>query len=210
MAVVVPGTIPSLPTAFDLKSSDLVLVYQPGQTPSTRAALVSSFGISTFPEQDANRFFASPPDASGAPVFRSLLSSDVTGALGFSPVQTVAGRSGEVTLGTGDIVGFASAASAAAPVQTVAGRSGAVSLVVADISGAAPLADPEFSGTVRAPAVTTTGDATIGGSIDATGTVTAASLTIRGTKVNIASLPTSNDGLSAGDIWNNGGVLCVV
>jgi hypothetical protein len=29
-------------------------------------------------------------------------------------------------------------------------------------------------------------------------------------KVNFASLPTSSAGLSAGDIWNNGGVLNIV
>lgn len=39
---------------------------------------------------------------------------------------------------------------AQAPVQTVAGKSGAVTLVVADVSGAAPSASPSFSGQVKA------------------------------------------------------------
>jgi len=42
-------------------------------------------------------------------------------------------------------------AAAAAPVQSVAGRTGAVTLAVADVSGAAPLASPAFTGTPTAP-----------------------------------------------------------
>lgn len=42
-------------------------------------------------------------------------------------------------------------ASAAAPVQSVAGRSGAVTLGVADVSGAAPLASPALTGTPTGP-----------------------------------------------------------
>ena len=52
-----------------------------------------------------------------------------------APVQTVAGRSGAVVIGTGDIAGLTAYAAAAAPVQTVAGRSGAVTLSTSDISG---------------------------------------------------------------------------
>ena len=44
------------------------------------------------------------------------------------------------THSTSDVVSFAAAAAAAAPVQSVAGRSGAVSLAVADISGLAAVA----------------------------------------------------------------------
>lgn len=50
-----------------------------------------------------------------------------------------------------NVTDFNSAASAAAPVQTVAGRTGAVTLAVADVSGAAPLASPTFTGTPAAP-----------------------------------------------------------
>ncbi|MFZ2736613.1 MAG: hypothetical protein WBI20_14785 [Burkholderiaceae bacterium] len=42
-------------------------------------------------------------------------------------------------------------ASAAAPVQTVAGRNGNVTLAVADVSGAAPLASPALTGTPTTP-----------------------------------------------------------
>ena len=76
----------------------------------------------------------------------SLSSGNVTTALGFTPVdaasaaaaapvQSVAGRTGVVTLGTADISGFTAAAAAAAPVQSVAGRTGVVTLGTADISG---------------------------------------------------------------------------
>jgi hypothetical protein len=44
------------------------------------------------------------------------------------------------THSTSDVVSFTAAAAAAAPVQSVAGRSGAVSLAVADVAGLAPVA----------------------------------------------------------------------
>ena len=45
--------------------------------------------------------------------------------------------------------------SAGAPVQSVAGRTGAVTLAVADVSGAAPLASPALTGTPTAPTAAT-------------------------------------------------------
>lgn len=59
-----------------------------------------------------------------------------------------------------NITDFNSAAAAAAPVQTVAGKSGAVSLVVGDISGAAPLASPTLTGTPAAPTPASGDDST--------------------------------------------------
>jgi hypothetical protein len=53
----------------------------------------------------------------------------------------------------------ASGAAAAAPVQSVAGRTGAVTLAVGDVSGAAPIASPAFSGTVSTPALTVSASA---------------------------------------------------
>ena len=47
-----------------------------------------------------------------------------------------------------------SAAAAAAPVQSVAGRTGTITLAAADVSGAAPLASPTFTGTPSAPTPT--------------------------------------------------------
>lgn len=47
--------------------------------------------------------------------------------------------------------GASSAPAWAAIVNSVAGRSGAVTLAVADVSGAAPLASPTFTGTVTIP-----------------------------------------------------------
>jgi hypothetical protein len=48
----------------------------------------------------------------------------------------------------------AAAAAAAAPVQSVAGRTGAVTLSVTDVSGAAPLSSPTLTGTPAAPTAT--------------------------------------------------------
>ena len=52
-----------------------------------------------------------------------------------APVQSVAGRTGAVTLATTDIAGFATDAAAAAPVQSVAGRTGAVVIASSDVTG---------------------------------------------------------------------------
>ena len=54
-----------------------------------------------------------------------------------SPVQSVAGRTGVVSLTTTDISAFTTAAASVAPVQSVAGRTGAVTIAVADVSGLA-------------------------------------------------------------------------
>ena len=106
-----------------------------------------------------------------------------SGAAAAAPVQSVAGRTGAVTLAVADVSGAAPLASPAfsgsptapkpsagdsstkiattafvasvsAPVQSVAGRTGAVTLAVADVSGAAPLASPAFSGAPTAPTPT--------------------------------------------------------
>lgn len=53
-------------------------------------------------------------------------------------VTSVAGRTGDIVLGTSDISGFNSAAGAAAPVQSVAGRTGSVTLTSSDVSGIFP------------------------------------------------------------------------
>lgn len=49
-------------------------------------------------------------------------------------------------------------AAAAAPVQSVAGRTGAVSLSVGDVSGAAPAASPTFTGTATAAKLVAAGN----------------------------------------------------
>jgi hypothetical protein len=59
-----------------------------------------------------------------------------------------------------NVTDFNAAASAAAPVQSVAGRSGAVTLAVADVSGAAPLASPALTGTPTAPTPSSGDDTT--------------------------------------------------
>ena len=85
----------------------------------------------------------------------TLATSDVSGftaaASAAAPVQSVAGKTGAVTLATSDVSGFTAAASAAAPVQSVAGRTGNVTLAVADVSGAAPAASPALTGVPTAP-----------------------------------------------------------
>jgi len=50
-----------------------------------------------------------------------------------------------------DVTDFNAAAAAAAPVDSVAGKTGVVTLGVADITGAAPLASPGLTGTPTAP-----------------------------------------------------------
>ncbi|MBK1656945.1 hypothetical protein [Paracraurococcus ruber] len=63
-----------------------------------------------------------------------------TAASAAAPVQSVAGRTGTVTLTTADVGGFATAAAAAAPVQSVAGRTGTVTLTTTDVGGFATAA----------------------------------------------------------------------
>lgn len=52
----------------------------------------------------------------------------------YAPVQSVAGKTGAVTLEAVDITDFDTAAAAAAPVQSVNGETGAVVITAADIS----------------------------------------------------------------------------
>ena len=80
----------------------------------------------------------------------TLAAADISGlaaaASAAAPVQSVAGRTGAVTLAAADVSGLAAAASASAPVQTVAGRTGAVVLAVADVSGAEQTANRGTAG----------------------------------------------------------------
>ena len=67
----------------------------------------------------------------------SLLSADVTAALGYTPPSSVAGRTGAVTLTHSDLTDWASATSSfltSAPVSSVAGRTGAVTLTHSDLT----------------------------------------------------------------------------
>lgn len=64
----------------------------------------------------------------------TLTTSDIQGYQA-GGVTSVAGRTGAVTLTTADIASFSSSASAASPVQSVAGRTGSISLTTADIAG---------------------------------------------------------------------------
>lgn len=113
----------------------------------------------------------------------SLGKANVLGALGFTPVdsegaasaapvQSVAGRTGLVTLGTADISGFTAAAAAAAPVQSVAGRTGAVTLSAGDVAGLSKVAT---SGSYNDLADTPPGgggiDIPAAGLVESTGTV---------------------------------------
>lgn len=65
----------------------------------------------------------------------STVKTTVAQLIANAPVQSVAGRTGAVTLGTTDISGFTAAAAAAAPVQSVAGRTGAVVIATTDVTG---------------------------------------------------------------------------
>jgi hypothetical protein len=133
----------------------------------------------------------------------TLATGDITGfssaASAAAPVQTVAGRTGAITLATGDIAGFASAAASAAPVQTVAGRTGAVALAYADVSGLSSMAQQAAS------SVAVTGGAingtAIGGSVAAAGTFT----TIAGAASAATVVPTGSgySALAFGDFLGN-------
>ena len=83
--------------------------------------------------QAANLVMAGPSSGANAvPTYRALVASDIPSL----PYTTTA------------------QAAAAAPVQSVAGRTGSVTLAVADVAGAAPLASPTFSGTPTVPTAT--------------------------------------------------------
>ena len=80
--------------------------------------------------QAANIVMAGPASGANAvPTYRALVASDIPAL----PYTTTA------------------QAAAAAPVQSVAGRTGSVTLAVADVSGAASLASPAFTGTPTVP-----------------------------------------------------------
>ncbi|NOG69827.1 hypothetical protein [Roseicella sp. DB1501] len=74
----------------------------------------------------------------------TLSTSDIAGfsaaVAAASPVLSVCGRTGAITLAPADVAGFSAAAAAAAPVQSVAGRTGAVTLTNSDIGGFASAA----------------------------------------------------------------------
>jgi hypothetical protein len=75
---------------------------------------------------------------------------------GQAPVQSVAGKTGAVTLAPTDIPGFTAAAATASPVQSVATKTGAVTLSPSDISGIAPVASSNnYSDLTNLPAIPT-------------------------------------------------------
>lgn len=64
---------------------------------------------------------------------------------------TTSATTDDVAEGVTNLYFTTARASAAAPVQSVAGRTGAITLAVADVSGAAPLASPALAGIPTAP-----------------------------------------------------------
>jgi len=104
-----------------------------------------------------------PATISAANLVHTHSTSDIdlftTAARLASPVQSVAGRTGIVTLTTTDVAAFTAAASAASPVQSVAGRTGVVSLTTTDIASfttSARLAGPVQSVAGRTGTITLT------------------------------------------------------
>jgi hypothetical protein len=79
----------------------------------------------------------------------TLSTSDISGLATYvfanSAVTSVAGRTGNVTLSTSDISGLATFITVAAPVTSVAGKTGAVTLAQADVSGLTTTSAPIFS-----------------------------------------------------------------
>lgn len=73
------------------------------------------------------------------------IASFATSAAAAAPVQSVSGKIGIVALTTGDISGFAAGASASAPVQSVAGRTGAVTLGISDVANLQTSLDGKLS-----------------------------------------------------------------
>lgn len=85
-------------------------------------------------------------DVSGAaPLVSPVFSGTPTG-----PTPSAGDSSGQLAT-TAFVKGLGYITLAEAPVQSVAGKTGAVTLAVADVSGAAPLASPSFSGTPTGP-----------------------------------------------------------
>ncbi|NDE17396.1 hypothetical protein EBZ80_20940 [bacterium] len=75
----------------------------------------------------------------------TITTTDVAAFTAASPVQSVAGRTGVVSLTTTDIASFTTSARLASPVQSVAGRTGTITLTTTDIAlftTAARLASP--------------------------------------------------------------------
>ncbi len=83
-----------------------------------------------------------------APLPAQTLLGNATGASASGAYLTVAEVKALLAYVPGDIAGFNATAAAAAPVQSVAGRTGTVTLGVGDVAGAAPLNSPAFTGTV--------------------------------------------------------------
>lgn len=100
-------------------------------------------GIITVPWQQFLANLTTAASGSGVTSFNTrvgavtLNGTDVSTALGYTPYDS-ANPAGYIT-------------AAGAPVQSVAGKTGVVTLAVADVSGAAPLASPTFTGTPAAP-----------------------------------------------------------
>lgn len=166
LATLVNGTVPAsqLPSYVDdvLEYSDQSSFPVTGETGKiyvdTTAKKIYRWSGSAYVE-----IAASPGSTDSVTEGTSNLYYTSARAASAAPVQSVAGKTGAVTLGTADITGlqtaldskqaagsyaaashthstsditdFNTAASAAAPVQSVAGRTGAVLLSAADISG---------------------------------------------------------------------------
>jgi len=78
-------------------------------------------------------------DITAAPAYHTHTTTEISGlsaaASSFSPVQSVAGRTGVVSLTTTDVSGFTSAVRTFSRVQSVSGKTGVVSLTTTDVSG---------------------------------------------------------------------------
>ena len=103
-------------------------------TPGIASAVTVGPGLSLSGGTLATTDVASFNSRSGAV---TLSSADVATALGFTP-YSAANPAGYI-------------AASGAPVQSVAGRTGAVALGVGDVAGAAPLASPALTGTPTVP-----------------------------------------------------------
>ena len=81
----------------------------------------------------------SAADVTAAEAYHTHTISEVSGfsaaVASFSPVQSVAGRTGVVSLTTTDVSGFTSAVRTFSRVQSVSGKTGVVSLTTTDVSG---------------------------------------------------------------------------
>jgi hypothetical protein len=118
--------------------------------------------------------------------------NDITGKPNL--VNSVAGRTGTVTLTTADLPDFATAAAKYGPVTSVAGRTGSVTLSSSDVSGLATVATSgkyaDLSGTPTLATIATSGSA----SDLASGTVPTARLSVATTTA--VGVVSSSSGLS--------------